>query len=118
MDAIAIFAEHVVERNFEDFSSDAVMAAKTFLLDTLGVGLIGSSGPNARELVRAQHLWGAAADAHVWSTGELLPAPAVAFCNAYQVHNSEFDCLHEVAVAHVMSAVTPVALAGAERMKT
>lgn len=116
MDAISVFAEHVAERSYQDLPDAAVNAAKTFFLDTLGVGLIGSSGPKARQLVRTQYLWGRGNDARVWSTGEQLPAPAVAFCNAYQVHNAEFDCIHEAAVAHVMTVVLPVALAGAERM--
>ena len=116
MDAIAAFAEHVAERSYRDLPDAAVNAAKTFILDTLGVGLAGSSGPKAQELVRAQALWGSCDDARVWSTGERLPAPAAAFCNAYQVHNAEFDCIHEAAVAHVMTVVLPVALAGAERM--
>jgi 2-methylcitrate dehydratase PrpD len=116
MDAITAFAAHVAERTFGDLPSAAVAAAKTFLLDTLGVGLIGSSGPKAQELVRIQPLWGKGGDARVWSTGERLPAPAAAFCNAYQVHNTEFDPIHEAAVAHVMTVVVPVALAGAERM--
>jgi 2-methylcitrate dehydratase PrpD len=116
VDAIVDFARHVAERSFEDLPSAAVSAAKTFLLDTLGVGLIGSNGPMARELVHAQSLWGSANDARVWSTGEQLPAPAAAFCNAYQIHNAEFDCVHEAAVAHVMTVVVPVAMAGAERM--
>ena len=116
MDAIAAFARHVTETAYRDFPDAAVAAAKVFLLDTLGVGLIGSSGPKARDLAQAQSLWGKGDDARVWSTGESLPAPAAAFCNAYQVHNSEFDCIHEAAVAHVMTVVVPAALAGAERM--
>ena len=116
MDAITAFAEHVAARGYNDLPAAAIAAAKTFLLDTLGVGLIGSSGPKARELVAIQPLWGSGNDARVWSTGERLPAPAAAFCNAYQVHNAEFDCVHEAAVAHVMTVVLPVALAGAERM--
>jgi aconitate decarboxylase len=116
MDAIAAFAEHVTERSYRDLPDVAVNAAKIFILDTLGVGLAGSSGPKAQELARAQGLWGSGDNARVWSTGERLPTPAVAFCNAYQVHNAEFDCIHEAAVAHVMTVVLPVALAGAERM--
>lgn len=115
MDAIAAFADHVAKRTIADIPAAAIQAAKTFILDTCGVGICGSSGPRAGELVEAQSLWGAAGDARVWSTGHRLPAPAAALCNAYQVHNSEFDCVHEGAVAHVMSAVLPVALAGAER---
>ena len=116
MDAITAFAEHVARTRYGDFPPMAVDAAKTFMLDTLGVGVVGSSGPKAGDLVLAQSLWGSGNDARVWSTGERLPAPAAAFCNAYQIHNAEFDCIHEAAVAHVMTVVLPVALAGAERL--
>lgn len=115
MDSIAAFAQHVADRRFDDFPLAAVAAAKTFVLDTLGVGIAGSCGPRTAELIAAQRRSGAGTCARVWSTGERLAAPAAALCNAYQVHNSEFDCVHEAAVAHVMSVVLPVALAGAER---
>lgn len=115
MDSIAAFARHVADRRFEDFPPDVVSAAKTLILDTCGVGIAGSSGPMAAELAVTQERWGRGDDARVWPTGKRLPAPAAAFCNAYQIHNSEFDCVHEAAVAHVMTIVLPVALAGAER---
>src|SRR5262249_29481016 len=44
-----------------------------------------------------------------------LPAAAAAMCNAYQVHNAEFDCLHEGAVVHALTVVLPATLAAAER---
>jgi 2-methylcitrate dehydratase PrpD len=71
----------------------------------------------ASELAETQATWGHGGEARVWGNGKRLPAPAAAMCNAYQVHNSEFDCVHEEAVVHAMSAVLPVAFAGAERMK-
>ena len=117
MDAIDSFARHVVGTRFEDLPGIAVAAAKTFILDTLGVGIAGSSGPMARELAEAQTLWGAREEARVWGNGRLLSAPAAAMCNACQAHNSEFDCLHEEAVVHAMSIVLPAAMAGAERGK-
>ena len=43
-----------------------------------------------------------------------LSAPAAAFINAWQMHNQEYDCLHEGAVVHAMATVLPVALAAAE----
>ena len=43
MDAISVFADHVVRTGFHDLPGDAVKSAKTFILDTLGVGLAGSS---------------------------------------------------------------------------
>jgi aconitate decarboxylase len=117
MDAIVAFANHVVKTGFENLPSVAIRAAKTFILDTLGVGLAGSSGPMAVGLSETAETWGNRGDAHVWgSGGKHLPAPAAAMCNAYQAHNSEFDCVHEGAVVHAMTAVLPVAFAGAQRM--
>ncbi len=115
MDAISAFAEHVVATQWRDIPDEARKAAKVFILDTLGVGLAGSAGPMARELAAAAAAWGAGAEARVWGNCIARPAAAAAMCNAYQVHNAEFDCVHEEAVVHAMSAVLPVALAGAER---
>lgn len=115
MDAITSFADHVVRTRFQDLPGDAVKAAKTFILDTLGVGIAGSIGPMAGDLAETQATWGHGGEAHVWGNGGHLPAPAAAMCNAYQAHSSEFDCVHEEAVVHAVTVVLPVALAGAER---
>jgi len=115
MDAIAIIADHVVRRRFSDLPSEVIGAAKTFILDTFGVGLAGSSEPPAADLVTTCAIWGHSRDARVWGSDTWLPAPSAAMCNATQVHNSEFDCLHEGAVVHAMSVVLPVAMAGSER---
>jgi 2-methylcitrate dehydratase PrpD len=50
----------------------------------------------------------------VWGRCARLAAPAAAFMNAWQMHNQEFDCLHEGAVVHAMASVLPAALAAAE----
>jgi aconitate decarboxylase len=118
MDAISAFADHVVAPRLRDLPDDAVRAAKVFILDTLGVGLAGSAGPMARELAAASAAWGEGREARVWGSGMARPAAAAAMCNAYQVHNSEFDCVHEEAVVHAMTVVLPAAIAGAERAKT
>ncbi|MDX2159160.1 MAG: MmgE/PrpD family protein [Hyphomicrobiaceae bacterium] len=115
MDAIHAFADHVARTRLEDLPEAAMRAAKTFILDTLGVGLAGSAGPKGAELAAMQSRWGGGADARVWGNGARLPAPAAALCNAYQAHCSEFDCVHEKAVVHAMTAVLAASLAGAER---
>jgi 2-methylcitrate dehydratase PrpD len=117
MDAIAAFADHAARTRFGDLPSEAVRAAKIFILDTLGVGIGGSSGPMAGNLAEIQDTWGQGGAARVWGLRKHLPAPAAAMCNAYQVHNSEFDCVHEEAVVHAVSVVLPAAIAGAERKK-
>lgn len=115
-DPIFDIAVHMIGTQFDNLPASAVHAAKTFVLDSFGVGLAGSSGPLAAELVQTQVLSGSADDARVWGFGTALPASAAAMCNAYQIHNSEFDCIHEEAVVHVMAIVLPVIIAGAERM--
>jgi len=115
MDAIFRFAEHVAGTGYDDLPPAAVAAAKTFILDTLGVGIAGSGGPWTNELVEVQASFGRGAEARVWGRGDRLPAPAAAMCNGYQIHNSEFDCVHERAVIHPMTVAMAAALAVAER---
>lgn len=115
-DPIFAFADHVVSTSLDDIPDDAIRAAKTFILDTLGVGISGGSGPMTAELVAAAASMGAGDDATIWGTGQRMPAASAAMCNAYQAHCQEFDCVHEGAVAHVMTIVLPVALAVSERI--
>lgn len=117
-DAIEEFANFVTKTDFDQIPEKARATAKTFILDSLGVGLIGSAGPWAAELVKTQTLWGSGDDSRVWAQETRLPAPAAAMCNAYQMHNSEFDCVHEGAVVHALSVVLPCALAEADRQGT
>ena len=115
MDAIAALCGHVVQSQWDDLPASAIAATKTFVLDSLGVAVAGSAGPQAAELVDIQSTWGDGNDARVIVHGQRLPAPAAALCNAYLLHNAEFDCLHEGAVVHPMACVLPAALAHAER---
>jgi aconitate decarboxylase len=115
MDAIAAFAGHALRTRYEDLPAAAVTAAKSLILDSFGVAVAGSAGPFAGELVRCVGAWGERPDARVWVHGTRLPAPAAALCNAYQIHNSEFDCVHERAVVHPMAVLLAAVCAHAER---
>ena len=94
-DAIWRFAEHVAGTDYEDLPQSATVATRTFLLDTLGVGVAGSAGPWTRCLIETQRLSCPGDHARVWSHGARLSAAGAAVCNAYQLHNAEFDCVHE-----------------------
>ncbi len=115
-DSIYAFADHVVGTGFDDLSAAAVQAAKTFMLDGFGVGLVGSAGPWGGSLIESVQAQGHGEDARVWVYGNRLPAAAAAMCNAYQMHNSEFDCVHEGAVVHAMTVPLAAAMAEAERV--
>lgn len=107
--------EFVTTCRAEDISEAAKSACRTYLLDSLGVAVAGSAAPWARQLLEMQTQWGTGDDARSWVFGNRLPAPAAAFTNAYQIHNSEFDCIHEAAVVHPMAVTLPALMAVAER---
>lgn len=113
MTAAARFAVHAIETRFADLPAAAVHGVKTYVLDSLGVGIAGSSVDGAPGLLRIASGWGDPAVA-VWGRTARLSAPAACFINAWQMHNQEYDCLHEGAVVHAMASVLPAALAAAE----
>lgn len=106
---------HVVDTAFEDLPALVVEKTKTFLLDTIGVGIAGSSGAGISELKEVASTWGESAEARVWLTGERMPAQQAAIVNAYQIHCLEFDCVHEGAVLHPMATILSAVMAWAER---
>ncbi|MBL8378767.1 MAG: MmgE/PrpD family protein [Burkholderiales bacterium] len=108
-------AELVVKSRYEDLPADAVARAKVFILDTLGVGIAGSTGPAIGALTEVARSWGAGDDATVWGSGVRLPAGSAAVVNGYQIHALEFDCVHEPAVVHPMATLFSAVLAHAER---
>jgi aconitate decarboxylase len=113
MDAIVRLAEHVVTARDDDLPAAAITAAKTFILDSFGVAAAGSAAPWVAELVEAAR--GQGGDARVWVRGVRLPASQAALINGYQIHNSEFDCVHEAAVVHPMAVLLAASMAHAER---
>jgi 2-methylcitrate dehydratase PrpD len=114
----ARFAEHALGTRFNDLTPAAVERTKVFVLDSLGVGIAGSSVDGAEELLRVAVSWGTASPSSptvpVWGRATRLAAPVAGFMNAWQMHNQEYDGLHEGAVVHAMASVLPAALAAAE----
>ena len=114
-DAIDAFARHVASTGFDDIPAQAIDKAKTFILDSFGVAIAGTTGPYVAELIEAARDWGAGDAASVWGHGARLPAPSAAMVNAYQTHNSEFDAIHEGAVVHAMASILAASMSDAER---
>jgi 2-methylcitrate dehydratase PrpD len=112
---IVPLADLVARTRYEDLPAHAVAAAKTFILDTIGVGVAGRTGPRVAELADTLASWGAGEEATAWGCGRALPAAAAAIVNGYQIHALEFDCVHEPAVVHPMATVFSALLAHAER---
>jgi aconitate decarboxylase len=104
-------ADHVANIQFEHLPARTVERAKTFIADTLSVGMAGSAVPEAQQLLAHLRAGDAQGDVSVWGTGVCLSAPNAIMANAFNVHCQEYDCLHEGAVVHAMATLLPVLMA-------
>jgi len=107
--------DHALGLDWSDFPEPVRTAAKTFLHDTLCVGIAGVNAPYAAALRAKVKGWGDGACSVLGDGALSLPAPSAAFLNAFQIHAQEFDCVHEPAVVHPLSVVAAALIAEAER---
>ena len=117
LNPVNILSNFIFQTNFEDLPSDAVKAAKTFILDTIGVGIAGSNGPWVENLIKIVQGWGSGNDSRVIVHGTRLPATSAAIVNAYQIHCLEYDCVNEDAVLHPMATIMGALLSEIDRGK-
>ena len=117
LNPVNILSNFIYQTSFEDLPSDAVKATKTFILDTIGVGIAGSNGPWVENLIKIVQGWGAGNDSRVIVHGTRLPATSAAIVNAYQIHCLEYDCVNEDAVLHPMATIMGALLSEIDRGK-
>lgn len=110
-----VITNHVISTRTGDLPDEVITKVKTFLLDTFGVGIAGSSGTGVTALINIAKSWGSDPEASILSTGEKMCAQSAAVVNAYQIHCLEFDCVHEGAVLHPMATILGAVLAWSER---
>jgi 2-methylcitrate dehydratase PrpD len=114
--AAGLFVDHALTLPWEAIPERARTAAKTFLHDTLCVGVAGSVAPNADAILALAGSWGEGGACTVLGRKDIrLPATSAAYVNAFQIHCQEFDCVHEPAVLHPMATVVAALRAEAER---
>ena len=115
MNSTRAFVDHALSTSFENIPAEAIEAAKTYILDTLGVGVAGKNAVLADEIFGAVKNWGeSAGGAHVFGRGIKLPTPNAAFVNGFQIHCQEYDCVHEPAVVHPMATIFSALMADTE----
>jgi aconitate decarboxylase len=113
-DAMISLVDNVITRQFHDLPPKAILATKTFILDSFGVGLAGSLAPGVSELLKILLDWRGTTESTVLGFGELLPSWGAAMMNSFLMHNQEFDCVHDRAVLHPFTIVLPTTLAISE----
>jgi 2-methylcitrate dehydratase PrpD len=107
-------ARFVAQTNIEKIPNDVLAAAKTAILDCLGVALAGSHEESARlcaEQVRSEEARGAAS---VWGHGFKSSATLAALANGTATHALDFD--HGVYLGQPTSGVIPAVMALAEAL--
>lgn len=97
------------------FSDSAYDAAKTFILDSFGVGIAGSEAPFNEAVIKTALSWGQGEEVHVWGRAIKVPAATAAYLNGFQIHSMEYDCVHEPAVVHPMATIFAAISTEAER---
>ncbi len=110
------FVDHALTLAWDAIPEGARAAARTFLHDTLCVGVSGSVAPNADAILAVAKSWGQGGACSVLGRPDVrLPAASAAYVNAFQIHCQEFDCVHEPAVLHPLATVLGALRAEAER---
>ncbi|MGA1797219.1 MmgE/PrpD family protein [Sphingomonas sp. 4RDLI-65] len=108
--------DHALALRWADLGEADRAAAKTFLHDSLCVGVAGRHAAHADAVLAIAQGWGEGGRASVLGRpGLRLPASSAAFVNAFQIHGQEYDCVHEPAVLHPMATVLAALLAEIER---
>jgi len=114
-DPVVFLVQRAMETSFDDLPELTLSKAKTFLLDTFGVGVIGSRGFRVEPITDMAMAWGSGDEATIWVSGRRVAAPVAAIVNAYQIHCLEFDCVSDAAVLHPLATVLSSLMAYAER---
>lgn len=107
-------AAHALSIEWTGLSAAAQIAARTFLHDTICVGVAGRNAPNADALAALAQRWGGAGPSPILGRAGQTTSPAyAAFANGFQIHAQEYDCVHEGAVAHPLATVVAALLSAA-----
>lgn len=114
--AASLFIRHALDLTWGELSNEAQLAVKTFLLDSLGVGIAGAGAPLTAQVREAASGWAGQGGAYVWGQGGFrTSAPNAAFINGFQIHCQEFDCVHEPAVVHPMATILAALMSECDR---
>ena len=110
-------AEHISATPAKAIPAEAKAAAKTLMLDTLGVAWAGAEAPGIPATRNLQVGEGGRPESSVWAYGDRLPAPSSAFVNSCLAAALDYDSVHQKGQVHADIVGLPAALAVAERQR-
>ncbi|MBI2985135.1 MAG: MmgE/PrpD family protein [Deltaproteobacteria bacterium] len=121
MDIAHKLAGHVVNAGYRDIPEDVARTTKTFILDTIGTIMAGSSDPCCSEIVKLIQVWGGKEESSILVFGDRVPSIHAAYVNSMMAHALDFDDTYGYDLktnkkdgGHANSSVVPASLAAAE----
>jgi 2-methylcitrate dehydratase PrpD len=114
MDVAFRLAEHIVHTDYDRLPAQVVEVAKKFIIDTIGVGIAGSSAPGNQEIIELLKAWGGKKQSRILVYGMKMPAPQAAFANSLLIHSADYDDTFDRTATHTNVTSLPAALAIAE----
>lgn len=97
------FAKYALTKS--SFPDETIQSAKTFILDSLGVGIAGANAPYNEAVFKTIRMWGQGDSTYLWGHRNKAPTASAAYLNGFQIHSMEYDCVHEAAVVHPMATI-------------
>lgn len=107
----------VLASEFSDLSPDTVHSARTFLADTLAVGVAGKCNQATEKLLAAAKKWdgGSAGNCRILGReGVRLSPHSAAVVNGFQIHCLEWDALHEPSVVIALCTTSAALISESE----
>ena len=109
---VEALADFIASLRYEDLPEQVVAAAKIFIMDSLAVGVAGTTYDATDKAAAAAATWGQGDTPAIGRLELLLSRPAAAFVNGMQIHALEWDGLHEPSV--VIALCAPLGAIAAE----
>lgn len=115
MDVAFDLARHIVNTKYEQIPTEVVSVTKKFVIDSIGVGIAGTSVPGNAEIIELLQDWGGKEESRVLVYGFKIPAPEAAFANSLLIHSADYDDTFDKTATHTNVTSLPAALATAEQ---
>ena len=116
MDVAFSLAEHIVNTRYDMLPPRVGEITKTFIIDTIGVGLAGSGTPGNADVIDLLKGWGGRPESTVMVHGLRVPAPQAAFANSLLIHSPDYDDTFDRTATHTNVTALPAALSAAEML--
>jgi 2-methylcitrate dehydratase PrpD len=117
LDVIFDLAKNIVNTGYDDLPKEAVENVKNLVIDSIGVGIAGSTDPYNRKIIDMLWEWGGEKESTIMVYGHKVPTPEAVFANSLLIHTLDFDETHDQAATHSFVTVLPSALGTAEKVK-